>query len=200
MKNIVFDVGMVLVDFRWRDYMRDRGFSEDIIELLGDKMINNPLWNELDRGVIEESKVIASFKEELPECSDEIDRFWNNEVELVREFDYAGPMIKGLKKAGYNVYLLSNYPQRMHDLHWPRFSFIEDIDGKVVSALEHMVKPDIEIYELLINRYNLKPGKTVFLDDRRVNVEAAKKTGMQGIVFTSYDNAKAELEKIGVTF
>jgi putative hydrolase of the HAD superfamily len=72
------------------------------------------------------------------------------------------------------------------------------VDGMVISAKEHMVKPDREIYELLISRYHLVPEECIFLDDLEKNIAAAQEVGMKGIVFQSYGQALEELEQAGV--
>jgi putative hydrolase of the HAD superfamily len=106
--------------------------------------------------------------------------------------------LDSLKEKGLKIYLLSNYPKSIFALHEERgkFTFIDKIDGRVVSGFEGMVKPDAEIYKLLMDRYGLKAEECVFIDDRPENIEAAKALGMEGIVFESYEQASEELEKI----
>ncbi len=200
MKNIVFDVGMVIVDFRWREYMQDMGIAPEVIEILGKSMINDDLWNEFDLGVMKDEDIVDSFKSKLPKYAKEIDLFMKEPIELVKEFDYAGPLVKALKTAGYNVYLLSNYPKRMYEMHWSRFSFIDEIDGLVVSSLEKVMKPDRRIYEILLDRYNLEANETCFIDDREVNVEAARQLGIEGIVFKGYDDLLEKFKELNVNF
>ena len=79
-------------------------------------------------------------------------------------------------------------------------AFRELTDGGILSYTEHMIKPDREIYDLLVERYNLTPSKTVFIDDTPVNVEAAKNYGWKGIVFKDYKQVKEELEELGVKY
>jgi putative hydrolase of the HAD superfamily len=93
---------------------------------------------------------------------------------------------------------LSNYPKSIFALHEEKgkFTFIDKIDGKVVSGYEGISKPDAGIYELLMDRYGLKADECVFIDDRPENIEVAKALGMEGIVFESYEQASIELENI----
>ncbi len=198
MKNIVFDVGMVLIDFRWHAYMKDKGISEEIIEEIGNKIIKSTLWEELDLGAADESDIIKRMRLCIPEYEKELDLFWDNPVEMVREFDYSYSMIESLKKEGYNVYLLSNYPEIMYNLQWPSFSFLNLMDGIVVSSLEKCVKPDEEIYKILLKRYALEPSETCFIDDRMENVETANRLGITGILFKGYEELKKEFENIGI--
>jgi putative hydrolase of the HAD superfamily len=197
-QNVIFDMGMVLVNFRWREYMADLGFDKPLIEELGEKMVMSQFWNDMDRGVRDEDEAPDYFKSVMPQYAKEIDLFWANIADIVTEFDYSAPLIRKLHEEGYRVYLLSNYPGKLADLHWPTFSFIHDVDGMVISAKEHMVKPDCKIYELLISRYHLVPEECIFLDDLEKNIAAAQEVGMKGIVFQSYEQALKELGQAGV--
>ena len=198
MKNIVFDVGMVLVNFRWPDYMRDKGFDEPTIKELGEKMICSSIWDELDLGISDEADLILQLKEKLSSYEHELDLFWSDLERLVEEYEYAGPLISRLKQEGYNVYLLSNYPKGMYEVHWKKFTFINNIDGFVVSSLEKMVKPDPQIYQLLLDRYQLEASDTVFIDDRAVNIEAARNLGITGILFKDYQLLLTEFNKLNI--
>jgi putative hydrolase of the HAD superfamily len=199
-KNIIFDMGMVLVNFRWQAYMADLGFPEPVIAELGEKMVMSQYWKDLDRGAVREEDAPAYFKGLMPQYEKEIDLFWEKIADIVCEFDYAAPMIRGLHNAGYKVYLLSNYPLKLSELHWPTFSFIHEVDGMVISAVEKMVKPEPDIYQLLMERYGLVAEECIFLDDRADNIETARQLGMAGIVFQDYEQAKKELEYAGVFF
>lgn len=199
-KNVIFDVGMVLIDFRWREYMLDLGIPESVADDLGARMVMSDFWKDLDRGSVLEKDAPDYYKKQIPEYAGEIDLFWKDMTDIVREFDYAAPMIRGLKEAGYGVYLLSNYPLNLSKLHWEKFSFINEIDGKVISAVEKMVKPEEDIYKLLFERYHLIPEECVFLDDKEENIETAIRLGMKGIVFRSYEEAEERLKQAGVEF
>lgn len=142
MKNIIFDIGMVLVDFHWRTTMQKLGIPENVIDTLDHNMVNHPLWNHFDLDDIPESELIQKFKELSPECSEYIDLFMNNLDDVVDMFPDADKWLKSLKDRGYHVYLLSNYPRRLFALHTPRFHFLPYTDGRVVSYECHITKPD----------------------------------------------------------
>lgn len=77
-------------------------------------------------------------------------------------------------------------------------SFVNDVDGKVVSGFVNMIKPQPEIYKCLLEKYNLVPSECVFIDDRMDNVEAARQVGINGIQFAGYEAANNELRTMGV--
>ncbi len=188
--NIVFDVGMVLIDFCWDKHCRNLGFSEKIIQAFDANMIHSEIWTKLDEGTIETADAIQEFVRRMPQYEAEVNRFWESPECFVEEYEYAAPLIRTLKEQGYHVYLLSNYPYDMYKVHWPAFSFYSLVDGYVVSAVEKLIKPDQAIFRLLCERYQLKPQECLFLDDRRENVEAAICAGMQGVTFTGYQTLK----------
>ncbi len=197
-KNIIFDIGNVLVSFRWRELMRDLGISEEVQEVFKKTVFESPWWGELDHGIKEESEVISLLREDNKSYYDEFDLVWENRGRLVEPYSYAKQWIDELKAKGYRVYLLSNYPRDLFKMHEESgcFPFADSVDGRVVSGFVKMVKPNEDIYEYLVDKFALRADECVFIDDREDNVETARRLGMRGIVFESYEQACGELEKL----
>ena len=195
-KNVVFDVGMVLADFRYREYMTDLGFSEEVIEKFVEKVIDSQHWVDMDNGLVDDGKAIDFFKKELPGYDKEHDAFWVGIADIIREYDYSEPLVLELKEKGLKVFVLSNYPDKLSDLHWPHFKFLKHVDGYIISAKEKMMKPDPEFYKLLEKRYGIDLKESIFVDDRAVNIEAARSLGMTGILFKGIDELKNEIKTI----
>lgn len=196
-KNIVFDVGMVLVDFKWRQVMEDVGCTPDEVETIAAVMVNSPFWNELDRGVMDEEDVIAQMIEKLPGLEDKARAFWENIHLTIEAFPYAKDWVKGLKAAGYHTYLLTNYPRSLYKNTAEQcFTFLPYIDDVLVSSHEKMTKPDKEIYERLLEKFDLKAEETIFIDDRLANVEGAESVGIMGIHFTNFEEVDEILQGI----
>ena len=141
----------------------------------------------MDLGIEDVDDAPGYFSDKFPEYGAQISEFWKHIEDIVGEYDYSAPLIRSLKEKGYRVYLLSNYPDKLADMHWSRFSFLKELDGYIVSAKVKLAKPDRAIYELLLNKYGLTAGECVFIDDRQDNVDAAIEVGMKGILFTGYD-------------
>lgn len=192
-KNIVFDVGMVLIDFCWVQHCKNLGFSEKVIDCFDKNMISSEYWDKMDEGIIVEADAIREFIKAMPQYREEIEIFWKHPEGFVQEYSYATPMIRRLKQKGYKVYLLSNYPLGMYQVHWPTFSFFSEVDGYIVSALERMKKPDKRIYKLLCERYRLNAEECLFIDDRQVNVDAAIEVGMKSVLFEEYEKLETYL-------
>jgi haloacid dehalogenase superfamily, subfamily IA, variant 3 with third motif having DD or ED len=197
-KNIVFDVGNVLVAFRYRELMQDLGFDETTVDYLAKNMVETPFWNELDRGDKMNADAIEKFTNELPEYKSEILKFWDNIQDVVKEYDYSEGLVKDLKAAGYGVYILSNYPVETYHMHWPTFKFLPHADGYIVSGFERVIKPDEKIYRLLESRFGIKLEDSIFVDDRQINIDAANSYGMKGILFTGYDDLIDSLKKYNI--
>ena len=88
------------------------------------------------------------------------------------------------RKWGYQTYVLSNAAADEFYRYFPKFSPLEAFDGVMVSSEVHLIKPDVRIYECLLEKYQLKPEECLFFDDRKDNVEGAREAGMQAMVFT----------------
>lgn len=196
-KNVIFDVGMVLVNFRYREYLRDLGFSQDIEEIFCKRIVESPLWGELDKGIRETEDIVNEMKNNVMDYPDEAELFFENIHDIVETYPYAFPWIEELKQKGLCVYLLSNYPKELFNIHSKgKFTFMDAIDGKIVSGYVKIVKPDPAIYQLLLDTYNLRPEECVFLDDRKENIEAAGKLGMHTILFENYNQSKTLLNEM----
>lgn len=191
-KNVVFDVGMVLIDFCWEEQCRKLGFQDEVIEAFSVNMIHSKYWDMLDEGTIETNEAKRKFLDAMPQYETQLQLFWQNIDGVVKEYAYAKPLVKELQEKGYRVYLLSNYPLAMYEMHWPTFSFFPMVDGYVVSAPERMRKPNLAIYKLLCDRYGLDQTECLFVDDRQENVDAAIAYGMQAIRFESYEQFREQ--------
>ena len=198
-KNIIFDIGDVLVYFRYREYMRELGFSGELVEFFADNMVMTPYWHEMDLGAVDDARACDHFVTVFPQYEREIRLFWSGISGIIEEYDYANPLVSSLKEAGYKVYALSNYPDKLSDLHWPTFTFLPKLDGYIISAKEKLAKPDPAIYKLMLSRYKLTAEESIFADDRENNVEAACALGFCGIHFTGYKAFVNALREHGVT-
>ena len=195
---MVFDIGNVLVDFRWRALMIDLELAEETQKIFEHTVFGSHWWGELDQGIYEEAEILKNFREDNKEHLDEFNLVWENRDKLVEPYTYAVDWIVQLKEAGLKVYLLSNYPREVFALHTEcgSFPFLEKVDGKVVSGFVKMIKPNADIYKYLLKEYSLCADECVFIDDREENVEAARTLGMKGIVFECYEQAHRELERL----
>lgn len=195
-KNIVFDIGNVLVTFEWDRLAKEIGFTDADIEVLKVKVIGDR-WDEFDRGVMSEEEALKYVQEAIPGLEEKFATLWHRIDEAIHVYPYVNEWMRSLKSEGYRIYLLSNFPKRLFEKESnKKFDFIRYTDGKIISSFVKMIKPDREIYECLLNTYSLKAEECVFLDDRQKNVDAAKAIGMKGIVFKGFEDGERELNRL----
>lgn len=193
-KNIIFDIGNVLVAFGYEAYFKKFGIEGDMLKRIIRATVGNEAWNEIDRGVLTEEDVLNEFIKFDPEIEKELRMVYEDFNGLLVQFDYTRDWIRELKAAGYKVFCLSNMSTKALRECAEVFDFISDLDGHVYSCDVKLCKPDREIYELIMEKYSLVPEETVFVDDLAVNVDAAKACGMKGIVFQNKEKATEELK------
>ena len=195
--TVVFDIGMVLVYFRWRELFTDLGFEGEKFDKIAEATVHNPWWNIFDKGGMSVEEIIDKYAQSAPEYREEIAKIYDHKDEFVVLYDYSIPWIHELKERGYKVYILSNWSEPVYEANKDtHLRFLKDVDGEIMSYREGMIKPDREIYQLLCDRFGINPAKAVFLDDNAANVKAAEEFGLHAIHFKSYDQAKSELEEL----
>lgn len=198
-KNIIFDVGMVLVDFCWKDLMKQLGFVGEVFEAVADATVCTPEWNEYDRSAKTDEELLDGFKEKAKEAAPQVQLFWDNMSGMIRQYPYAKSWITALKEAGYQVYILSNYARRTYELtKSDGLDFLPLADGAVFSFETGFIKPEKEIYHFIMDKYGLNPKECVFIDDNLANLAYPEKIGWSTVLFQSFAQAQDELKQLGV--
>ena len=197
-KNIIFDIGNVLVDFRWRKmYEEAFGLEGAELERFADATVRHQAWVDLDEGIITTDQAKEAYAKETPEYREYIDRIYQEMDKMLVQFDYAVSWIKELKERGYRIYILSNWSKPAYDACIDTaLSFLPLVDGVVFSYKELVIKPDRKIYDIICSRYGINPAEAVFLDDTEKNIIAAREYGLHGIVFKDYEQGRNELEAL----
>lgn len=198
-KNIIFDIGNVLADFRWKEFLLDKGFDEEMVERIARATVYSEVWRELDRGVWSDQQIMDAFVQNDPVIERELHLAFDDFTGMVTIRAYTISWMEELKKKGYQLFYLSNFPRKAKEQCEESLAFIPYMDGGILSYRDKLIKPDAAIYELLLSRYGLVAEESVFLDDTLVNVEAAENVGIHGIHFQTKELAEDELRKLGVT-
>lgn len=179
-KNIIFDLGNVLVSTNMEELM---GVDPEIPSNKIPYTMSQWYKDEDDTIGLDEFKSI--IPDRLKELSKFIPKLFEYNVRSVNPFDYTMPLIDNLIENGYNVYFLSNWSKWSYELlsKYHKFDFLEKMNGGVFSWQAGCMKPNKKIYRILLNKYNLNPKECVFFDDLKDNVEAANSVGIKGVLF-----------------
>ncbi len=196
--NLIFDLGNVLLHYRWKDLLRDLGAAEEDLDRIGKEMFEDPrmLWHEFDLGTYTTEELIAEFAEEFPQDAAII-------ADFIRHGEYmhvprvqTWRLVHQLKAMGYRIYLLSNYPEELFRKHTEYADFMSDLDGMAVSYQMHESKPQPQIYHWLLEQYHLKASECIFFDDRDENILGAENCGIHGRLVTSQSSLESDLQRI----
>ena len=198
-ENIIFDMGQVLIRFDPGLFMERAGVLPEDRELLRREVYQTLEWARMDRGSLTEQQAAKIMCDRLP------DRLHSLVHSLVDQWDRPilpvegmADLVKELKQAGYGIYLLSNASSRQHD-YWQRVPGHEYFDGTLVSADVQLTKPEAAIYELMFEKFSLKPETCLFVDDNPVNMEGAFRCGLGGIVFHGdAEELRRKMQALGV--
>lgn len=197
-KNLIFDVGGVLFDYRWKYMLMDYGVSEKEALRLGDEMFNDPdrLWHIFDLGTKTQEEIIEAYEKKYPADAKVIRWFISHGEYMHVPRPDVWEKIHALKGLGYGIYILSNYPEELFKKHTEYCDVMKDLDGMMVSYMIRQAKPDSGIYIALMERYGLSAGECLFFDDREENVNGALAVGMHAERVTGRKMLADRLEEI----
>lgn len=193
--TIIFDIGSVLVDWNYRTFLDKMFKSEDARNAVRKCLFENPMYAEFDRGVLEEEEVLRKCISLEPKYEKEIRFAFKHIGKCVVQRDFVKSWILDLKSRGYRVIYLSNYSHNCLKQNKKQLDFLSLMDGGVFSCYVKMAKPDLRIYKLMIDKFNLIPENCVFIDDKNDNIVAGEKCGIEGILYMNYEQAVESLEQ-----
>ena len=195
-RNIIFDFGYVLVDWN-PHYLYDPYFNDpEKTEYFLEKVCPYS-WNE----TVDSGRPTADATAErialFPEWEKEIRMYFGEWIEMMNgQIPGMEEIVRELKVRGYGIYGLTNWSAETFPLIRDSYPVFKLMDGIVVSGEEHMKKPQPEIYRTLLDRYSLKSGECIFIDDNPHNVAGAEAEGIRGLLFTSAEQLRMDLNAI----
>lgn len=196
-KNIIFDFGGVLID--WDPvYLYKKVFdSEEKMNYFLENICNSE-WNlqqDEGRSLVEGTRIL---QEKRPEYKNEIEMYYGRWTEMLRGvIEENVKLIKPLKEK-YKVYGLTNWSTETIPFAMERYDFFNELEGFVVSGAEKLVKPDPKIYQLLLDRFNINAGESLFIDDNAANIKAAEEMNFKVVHFTDDLNLEEWLKVNGI--
>ena len=182
-KNIVLDMGNVLLDFRPEYVMDQFCSSEEERDVIRRELFDGPEWQMGDRGDIKDKDRYDLVKKRVPEKYHEALKNCALHWDICMDpIDGAREFCETVKEKGYRIFVLSNASDLFY-VYFPKFLPLDFFDGVFVSADFRMLKPDVEIYKTFLNKYGLKGEECLFIDDRQDNIEGAGKAGLNTFRF-----------------
>ncbi|GHT55092.1 haloacid dehalogenase [Bacteroidia bacterium] len=196
-KNIIFDFGNVFISWnpRWI-------FQQIVPQNELDNFMQNVWryeWNDnLDSGIgFEENEQILLAK--YPQYKEYITFFHQHWYDsLTDENPESVDLLADVQQAGYATYGLSNWPAETFPPTMAAHPFFETLTGIVLSGKERVCKPDPRIYQILLERYGLRPEECVFIDDRQENLDTAQQLGFETVLFRTAKQVRKALKRMGV--
>jgi len=152
------------------------------------------LWLELDRGTLSEAQIAAQVAAETELSEVEVNLYFAAVRESLIDFKESIDLIRQMKDQGIKMYVLSNMGL-VNAKYLRQREYFELFDGIVISAEEKLIKPDTELFQLVIDRYQLDPAQIVFIDDSLPNITAAESLGMHGVHFDASSESYLKIKK-----
>lgn len=190
---VVLDVGGVLLDwspeYLYRRLIPDEGERRRfLIEVC------SPEWNLAQDAGRTWSEAVAELTARFPEQADLIAAYDRNWEEMVAgAFDDTVKLLEEIQRDGLPVYGLTNFSAQKWSIAVEQWPFLGTFDGVVVSGEEGVTKPDPRIYQILLDRFDLEPGATFYVDDQLQNVEQARAMGLQVELFRDAETLRRQL-------
>ena len=177
-KNIVFDMGGVLIDYNPEKALYGE-LDKESADIALAEIFRNNIWSEKDRGVVSAEEILALKGGLIPaHAYDKVAEMVMNLYPFMPPFEETERIVKRLKSNGYRIFLLSNASLDFYDekKNIPALSYF---DGYLISADYKLIKPEKEIYLTLFSKFNLRPEECFFIDDVEANCEASRALGMK---------------------
>jgi epoxide hydrolase-like predicted phosphatase len=181
-RNIIFDLGNVLVSFKPSEYFTKENYPENIKATILTDIFESNQWIMLDKGEISLTEAIDAIASVSSLKKEEIAHVFNLRTSLMFPLDQNVKILSGLKKQGFRLYYLSNFPKDVFDEIKSGYYFFKYFDGGIISSDVHITKPHPRIYEIILEKYDLIAEECLFIDDLEPNIKAAELLGMNGLI------------------
>ena len=180
-RNIIFDLGNVLLSWKPDEYLETSEFSKKDIPIILDDIFRSKEWLKLDNGdlTVKEAIDIISSKSTLKRAL--IEQVFEKRIEILHPLTENVKLLPVLKKRGYKLFYLSNFPKDLFQPVLDRNDFFNYFDGGLISADLRLSKPDVRIFKTLLDKYKLKAEESLFIDDLHANIMGARESGIESI-------------------
>jgi putative hydrolase of the HAD superfamily len=193
-RNIVFDLGNVLISFNPSEYLEKNNYPEDLRKTILADIFSSPEWIMLDNGEINLEAAIDSIAKRSALKRQEIALFFDRRTHIMFPLDENVSILPELNKQGFRLYYLSNFPIDIFPEVKKSYPFFKYFCGGIISSEVHYSKPDVRIFRIFFEKYNLVPFECLYIDDIEKNVSVAESLGMKVIHLTRTDSLVKKLK------
>ena len=179
-KNIIFDLGNVLLSWKPGEFFGKSGFDIETVDLIMNSVFKSSVWLSLDNGDLTTPEAIEQIAAKSSLGKEYISSLFNLRNKIIYPLDENIKLLPELKERGYKLYFLSNFPLDFFEEVKKEYEFFRYFDGGIISAEVNHSKPDIRIYEILLDKYSLQAEECFYIDDMEINVRAAASAGIKG--------------------
>lgn len=194
--TIIFDLGNVLINWKPAEFLKNAGYNDPEISLILNDIFYSPEWLKLDNGDITTAQAIKIIAGKSALSESKIKAVFNMRLKILDPIHYNVKLLPELKRIGYKLYYLSNFPDDIFDEVRNKYEFFRYFDGGEISARLNASKPDSRIFRIFLEKYALKPQICLFIDDSNINAGSAEKLGIKAIHLDRPDILKVKLEEI----
>lgn len=195
-KNVVFDIGNVLISFRPSEYISRNGFTPEKQKTVLEDIFGSNEWKLLDDGKLTTDQAIDIITINSSLKRDEIARIFNERTRIFHSIDNNVKLLPELKKHGFKLYYLSNFHGDIFDEVTNSYPFFKYFNGGIISAHVKCSKPSPEIFSIFLDKYNLIAEECFYIDDQEKNVTAAIHSGMKGFFTDGMNDISDEVRKL----
>jgi HAD superfamily hydrolase (TIGR01509 family) len=194
LKNIIFDLGNVLISFKPAEYFDNLGYTAETRQAILNDIFRSKEWLLLDNGDITTAEAIERISHRSSLKYEEIASVFNLRRDIMYPINGNTKLLPELKKRGFRLYYLSNFPADIFEDVFHRFEFFRNFDGGIISSYVKCSKPDKRIFEILLEKYSLRAAECLFIDDLEINIQGAASAGIPGMFLTNPEELSAMME------
>ncbi len=198
-KNIIFDLGAVLVNWNPKEMIPKlfKDNNESTMQQIFQEL-KQSVWQDFDKGLVTIDEIISQYESKYDK--ENMLLLFDGIADFLSPIKSGIKILDKIKEKKYNIYILSNFSKDLFELASKKHDYenliLNKTNGGVISYQVQTIKPEPEIYQILLNNFNLDPNECLFVDDKEENIIAARNMGIDGIVCKNHEYLKDELKKI----
>ncbi|MDQ1296503.1 MAG: putative hydrolase of the superfamily [Bacteroidota bacterium] len=194
-RNIIFDLGNVLISFRPSEYLEKNNYPPEVRNVIMRDIFGSQEWLLIDNGNLTPEEAIDRISLRSSLKREEIASVFKKRTDIMFPLESTVRLLPELKKRGFKLYYLSNFPSDIFDEIKYGFPFFRYFDGGLISAEVKHSKPDRRFYQILFEKYGIVAEESLYIDDKESNVVAAESLGMEVIHLTKEELLKEQLSE-----